>query len=92
VKIVLNPDLARKARDDFGAFSAAYEWAEPVIEHLQTVGALVWTGITGSRRDLAPAPVETGARVAQMPDRLGNAASVSSRSQKMAQPRALFSP
>jgi transcriptional regulator with GAF, ATPase, and Fis domain len=52
----------------FGAFSAAYEWPEPVIEHLQTVGALVWTGVAGSRRDVAV--VETGGRVAQMPDRL----------------------
>src|SRR3954468_10499226 len=52
----------------FGAFSAAYEWPEPVIEHLQTLGALVWTGAAGSRRDVAA--VETSARVAQMPDRL----------------------
>ena len=29
---------------------------------------------------------------AQTPDRLGNAAGVSSRSQEMAEPRALFSP
>jgi len=51
----------------FGAFSGAFEWAEMVIEHLQTVGALVWSALVGARRDPAAASLDGGPKVAQMP-------------------------
>src|SRR5215471_360836 len=50
----------------FGTFSSAYEWSEAVIEHLQTVGALVWNALVASRRE---PPAENGSKIAQMPVR-----------------------
>ena len=51
----------------FGAFSSAYQWPDPVVEHLQTVGALVWNTLAASRRDASAA--ESTSKIAQMPIR-----------------------
>jgi formate hydrogenlyase transcriptional activator len=53
----------------FGAFSGAYEWPETVIEHLQTVGALVWSALVASRREPSAAAAASDAvqKIAQMP-------------------------
>jgi transcriptional regulator with GAF, ATPase, and Fis domain len=51
----------------FGAFSGAYQWPEAAIEHLQTVGALVWNALLGSRRDSAIG--DAASKIAQMPIR-----------------------
>jgi transcriptional regulator with GAF, ATPase, and Fis domain len=53
----------------FGAFSGAYEWSEAVVEHLQTVGALVWSALVASRRELAAATTDAGQKIAQLPVR-----------------------
>jgi transcriptional regulator with GAF, ATPase, and Fis domain len=52
----------------FGAFSGAFEWPEMVVEHLQTVGALVWSALVATRRDPA-ASSDAAQKVAQMPVR-----------------------
>jgi transcriptional regulator with GAF, ATPase, and Fis domain len=57
----------------FGAFSSAYGWHEPVIEHLHTVGALVWSALVAARRD--PAGPDA-AKIAQMPVRARATATV----------------
>jgi len=51
----------------FGAFSNAYQFPEAAIEHLQTVGALVWNALAASRRDSMIA--EVSQKIAQMPIR-----------------------
>jgi formate hydrogenlyase transcriptional activator len=51
----------------FGVFSSAYQWPEAAIEHLQTVGTLVWNAMVASRRD-PPAP-DAASKIAQMPIR-----------------------
>ena len=53
----------------FGAFSGAFEFSEAVVEHLQTVGALVWSALVASRREpAAPAvAVDAAQKIAQMP-------------------------
>jgi formate hydrogenlyase transcriptional activator len=51
----------------FGSFSSAYQWPDAAIEHLQTVGALVWNALVASRRDSVIA--EVGQKIAQMPIR-----------------------
>jgi transcriptional regulator with GAF, ATPase, and Fis domain len=53
----------------FGAFSNAFEWPEAVLEHLHTVGALVWSALVGARRDPGGASADVGQKVAQMPMR-----------------------
>src|SRR5215472_19092074 len=51
----------------FGAFSGTFEWAEMVVEHLHTVGALVWSALVAARRDPAAASADNGQKIAQMP-------------------------
>ena len=53
----------------FGAFSGTYEWAETVVEHLQTVGALVWSALVAARREPAATTAASDAaqKIAQMP-------------------------
>jgi transcriptional regulator with GAF, ATPase, and Fis domain len=51
----------------FGAFSSAYQWSDAAIEHLQTVGALVWNALLGARRDSAIG--DAASKIAQMPIR-----------------------
>ena len=51
----------------FGAFSSAYQWPHAAIEHLQTVGVLVWNAIVASRRESSHQ--DAASKVAQMPVR-----------------------
>jgi transcriptional regulator with GAF, ATPase, and Fis domain len=55
----------------FGAFSGAFEFSDTVVEHLQTVGALVWSALVASRREPAATTSASAAdaaqKIAQMP-------------------------